>query len=243
MIRYERFTKFYGRVPAVEHLDLEVRAGETLALIGPNGSGKSTTLKAAVGLVRPTGGRVLVDGCDVAAGPEARVGLGYLPQRVSFPEGMSAREVMRFHARLRDASRDDVEILLERVGVARAADRATDGFSGGMRQRLGIAIALLGHPRILLLDEPTAALDPTGALLIRDLIADIATEGTTVILSSHDLTEVTALADRIAIFASGRVTGAGTLGELEGCVGGRGLEIVYRRLAEGLEPFPEVRVA
>ncbi len=243
MIRYEGFTKRYGRVPAVSNLDLEVRAGETLALIGPNGSGKSTTLKAAVGLVHPTAGRVLVNGRDVAAGPEARAGLGYLPQRVSFSEGTPAREVMRFHARLRDASRQDVERLLDRVGLSEAADRVTDGFSGGMRQRLGIGVALLGRPRILLLDEPTAALDPTGALLIRDLIVAIAAEGTTVLLSSHDLAEVAALADRIAIFTTGTVVAAGTLTELETSAGGRGLEAVYRRLAAGLVPLPEVRVA
>lgn len=243
MIRYEGFTKCYGRVPAVSRLELEVRSGETFALVGPNGSGKSTTIKAAVGLVRPTGGRVMVDGCDAAAGPEARAGLGYLPQRVSFTEGKPAREVMRFHARLRGVSPDYVECLLERVGLADAADRATEGFSGGMRQRLGLAVALLGSPRILLLDEPTAALDPTGALLIRDLIAGIAAEGTTVLLSSHDLAEVTALADRIAIFTAGRIAATGTLAELEVRAGGSGLETVYRCLADGLAPFPEVRVA
>ncbi|HWB41784.1 MAG TPA: ABC transporter ATP-binding protein [Gemmatimonadales bacterium] len=243
MIRYEGFAKSYGRVLAMDRLTLEVPAGETLALIGPNGSGKSTTLKAAVGLVRPTAGRVLVEGLDVASGPEARAGLGYLPQRISFPEGVPAREAMRFYARLRSASPDEVERLLDRVGLSDAADRATDGFSGGMRQRLGIAIALLGRPRILLLDEPTAALDPTGALQVRDLIAGIAAEGTTVLLSSHDLAEVDALADRIAILVAGRVIAAGTLAELEARAGARGLESVYRRLTDGVVPLPKVRAA
>ena len=103
MIRYEGFRKTYGRVLAVEGLDLEVRPGEMLALIGPNGSGKSTTLKSAVGLVRPSAGRVLVDGVDVALGPAARARLGYLPQRISFPEGVAARDAMRLYARLRGA--------------------------------------------------------------------------------------------------------------------------------------------
>jgi Cu-processing system ATP-binding protein len=243
VIRYEGFAKSYGRVLAVGGLDLEVRAGETLALIGPNGSGKSTTLKAAVGLVRPTLGRVLVGGVDAVQGPGARERLGYLPQRISFPEGVTAGEAMRFYARLRGTPAAEVERLLGRVGLADAAGRVTDGFSGGMRQRLGLAIAMLGRPNVVLLDEPSAALDPTGALLVRDLIAEIAAEGTTVLLSSHDLAEVDALADRVAIFVSGRVSASGTIAELEGRAGARGLETVYRRLAEGLEPVAGMRVA
>jgi Cu-processing system ATP-binding protein len=243
MIRYEGFAKSYGRVLAVAGVDLEVIAGETLALIGPNGSGKSTTLKAAIGLVRPSEGRVLVDGVDVAEGPAARACLAYLPQRISFPEGVSAGDALRFYARLRGVGPDQVGRLLERVGLADAAARATDGFSGGMRQRLGLAIALLGRPRVLLLDEPSAALDPSGALLVRDLIGEIAAEGTTVLLSSHDLAEVDALADRVGIFASGRVVALGTIAELEARAGARGLEAVYRRLADGLGPIAGVRAA
>jgi ABC-type multidrug transport system ATPase subunit len=243
MIRYEGFRKTYGRVLAVEGLDLEVRPGEMLALIGPNGSGKSTTLKSAVGLVRPSAGRVLVDGVDVALGPAARARLGYLPQRISFPEGVAARDAMRLYARLRGADLGDVDRLLERVGLADAAGRATDGFSGGMRQRLGIAVALLGRPEVLLLDEPSAALDPTGALLVRDLIRGIAAEGTTVLLSSHDLAEVFALADRVGIFVDGRMTALGTIPELEARAAASGLESVYRCFAEGLAPVRPARVA
>jgi Cu-processing system ATP-binding protein len=234
VICYDGFAKSYGRVRAVDGLTIEVQAGETLALIGPNGSGKSTTLKAAVGLLRPTTGCVLVEGLDVAHRPEARTTLGYLPQRISFPEGVTARDAMKFYGRLRGAPPGDVERLLGRVGLTEAANRPTDGFSGGMRQRLGIAIALLGDPRILLLDEPTAALDPTGALQMRDLIAGIAADGTTVLLSSHDLAEVSALADRIAILISGRTIAVGSLAELEACAGVQGLEAVYRRLTGGV---------
>jgi Cu-processing system ATP-binding protein len=243
VIRYEGFAKSYGRVVAVAGLDLELRAGETLGCIGPNGSGKSTTLKAAVGLVRPTRGRVLVDGLDATQGPAARARLGYLPQRLSFPDGVTAREAIRFYARLRGAAPGEADSLLERVGLADAAARMTDGFSGGMRQRLGLAIALLGRPRALVLDEPSAALDPTGALLVRDLIREIGAEGTTVLLSSHDLGEVQALADRVAIFTSGRVIAVGTPAELEARAGVRGLEAVYRRLADGLGPSAGIRAA
>lgn len=224
MIRYEQFTKRFGRVLAVDSLDLEVMAGETLALIGPNGSGKTTTLKAALGLVRATGGRVLVDGLDAdGQGREARRHVGYLPQRLTFPDGLTAREVLRLYARVRGA---EPELrLLDRVELLDAADRAVDGFSGGMRQRLGIAIALLGSPQVLVLDEPTASLDPSGALTVRDIVTRIANEGTTVLLSSHDLAEVAALADRVAVFVGGRLRALGTPADLARAVEPKDLRI------------------
>ena len=233
MIRYERFGKRFGKLVAVSGLELEVVPGETLALIGPNGSGKSTTLKAALGLVRPTEGRVVVGGMEVAsAGRAARTRLGYLPQRLSFPEGCTAREAMAFYARLRGAAPGEIGRLLERVGLADAAGRVADGFSGGMKQRLGIAVALLGGPDALVLDEPTAALDPTGSLTVRDLVAEIRAEGTTVLLSSHDLGEVAALADRVAVFVAGRLAALGTPAELARSVGTGArtpdLEDIYR---------------
>jgi len=215
MIVYDVFAKRYGRTVAVSGLSLEVREGETLALIGPNGSGKTTTLKAALGLVRPTAGSVRVAGEDVAThGRRARGRLGYLPQRLAFPEGCTGREVLAFYARLRGADGASVPALLERVGLLDAADREVDGFSGGMSQRLGLAVALLGSPRALVLDEPTAALDPTGSLAVRDLVRSIAREGTTVFLSSHDLAEVAALADRVGVFVAGELAALGTPSEL-----------------------------
>ena len=233
MIRYEHFGKRFGDVLAVDDVTLAVEPGETLALVGPNGSGKTTTLKALVGLVRPTTGTVRVAGLDAThGGPAARALVGYLPQRLSFPDGMSARQVLRFYARLRGAAPAAADALLVRVGLADAADRGPDGYSGGMRQRLGLAVALLGAPAVIVLDEPSAALDPTGALMVRDLIRDIRAEGTTVLLSSHDLAEVATLADRIAVFAGGRLRVAGTLPSLEWHAGGvSGIEAVYRRLA------------
>ena len=236
MIRYEGFGKRFGDVVAVRRLDLGIHPGETLALVGPNGSGKTTTLKALVGLVRPSTGSVLVDGHDVAtAGVNARRLLGYLPQRLSFPDGMTGRETMRLYATLREADPMTVDPLLARVGLIEVADRRAEEYSGGMRQRLGLAVALLGRPAALVLDEPSAALDPTGALLVRDLIREIAADGTTVLISSHDLTEVAALADRIGVFVGGELRALGTLRELsqqpDRC---DGLEDIYRRLTRGL---------
>ncbi|HEU4700453.1 MAG TPA: ABC transporter ATP-binding protein [Gemmatimonadales bacterium] len=236
MIRYESFGKRYGAVVAVEDVTLEVAAGETLAVVGPNGSGKTTTLKALLGLVRPSSGRVLLEGRDASAGDAAvRARLGYLPQRLTFPDRVTGREAMRLFARLRGAAAGEVDRLLQRVGLADAADRHTEGYSGGMRQRLGLAIALLARPAALVLDEPSAALDPTGALLVRDLIRGIRAEGTTVLVSSHDLAEVAALADRVAVFAGGRLRAVGTLTELEQRARVAGIEAVYRRYASQLE--------
>jgi ABC-type multidrug transport system ATPase subunit len=240
MIWYDGFGKRFGAVVAAEGIDLAVASGETLGLIGPNGSGKTTTLKALVGLVRPTTGRVTVDGLDAAtSGREVRRLVGYLPQRLALPDGVTARDALRLCARLRGADSAEIESLLARVDLASAADRVVDGFSGGMRQRLGLAAALLGRPPVLALDEPSAALDPTGALLVRDLVGETRECGTTIILSSHDLAEVAVLADRIAVFAGGRVRATGTLAELMAGAGARNLEDVYRRVT-GVSPIRRV---
>lgn len=246
MIRYQGVTKSYGALVALSGLDLVIQAGETLALIGPNGSGKSTTLKAALGLVRPTRGTVWVDGLEVARrGEQTRARLGYLPQGLSFPQGFTALEVMRYFARLRGESPSAVPALLERVDLLGAAGREASSFSGGMKQRLGLAIALLGAPRALVLDEPTAALDPTGSLNVRDLVREIRREGTTVLLSSHDLGEVATLADRVAVFVAGRMVALGTIEELareftpQRHPQARTLEEIYRAVASE----PTARVA
>ncbi|MEN8377125.1 MAG: ABC transporter ATP-binding protein, partial [Gemmatimonadota bacterium] len=146
MIRYTEFTKHYGQVEAVKDLTMEVRDGETLALIGPNGSGKTTCLKGALGLVRPTTGSVEVAGRDPFREPDARAAIGYLPQRLGFPEGATAEEILRFHAGLRGADAARVGDLLDRFGLADAGSRRADTFSGGMRQRLGLAVTLVGDP-------------------------------------------------------------------------------------------------
>ncbi len=212
MIRLEHLSKAYGSVKALDDLSLESRPGEVLALLGPNGAGKSTTIKSIVGLVRPTSGRVLIDGIDVAKEPRrARSLIGYLPQRVHFYDNLSPREVLAFYAQLRRAPTTQIDALIERVGLSAAADRRTAGFSGGMLQRLGLAVALLGEPRLMILDEPTAGLDPAGTMLFKDIIQERQQAGTTVLLSSHFLAEVESIADRMAICDRGRIVALDSL--------------------------------
>lgn len=212
MIRIEQLTKHYGSLQALRGLSLEAKAGEVLALLGPNGAGKSTTIKSIVGLVSPSGGRVLIDGIDVAREPRRARGLiGYLPQRVHFYDNLSPREVLAFFAQLRKAPTSQIGPLIERVGLSHAADRRTAGFSGGMLQRLGLAVALLGEPRLLVLDEPTAGLDPEGTILFKEIILERQRAGTTILLSSHFLAEVETIADRIAICNQGRIVALDSL--------------------------------
>lgn len=234
MIVFHGFSKRYSDVLAVEPLHLTVERGETLALVGPNGSGKTTLLKGVAGLVRPTAGAISVGGHDLAKhGREARRAVGYMPQRLGFPEGTTPREVLRLVARLRDTDLPRPAALLERVGLEDVLDRQIETLSGGMRQRLGLALALLGDPEVLLLDEPSAALDPTGALLMRDLLCALSREGKTILISSHDLTEVEAVADRLAVFVAGRLIAAGEPAALAASLDlkhGAGVEEIYRRL-------------
>ncbi len=212
MISLNQLTKQFGSVKALRELDLDTRAGEVLALLGPNGAGKSTTIKCIVGLVQPDAGTITIDGIDVAREPRrARALIGYLPQRVHFYENLSPREVLAFYAKLRKTTPGQIDPLLRKVGLADVAERRTAGFSGGMLQRLGLAVALLGDPRLLVLDEPTAGLDPEGSKLFKEIIRERQAAGSTILLSSHLLGEVESISDRIAVCHQGRIVALDTL--------------------------------
>lgn len=217
MIQIEDLVKEYGPVKALNGLNLRTQTGEVLALLGPNGAGKSTTIKSIIGLVHPDSGRILIDHVDVTREPRrARALIGYLPQRIAFYDHLSAREVLAFFAQLRKAPLHQINPLLERVGLMSVADRKTAGFSGGMLQRLGLAVALLGHPRLLVLDEPTAGLDPEGSILFKEIIREQHAAGVTILLSSHLLAEVQSLSSRIAICSQGKIVALDTLDHLRG---------------------------
>jgi Cu-processing system ATP-binding protein len=190
-------------------------AGETVALVGHNGAGKTTLMKLMLGLIRPTSGRIEVLGDDPTAGEfSAREKLGYLPENVSFNPSLTGRETLAFYARLKRQPDNAVGTLLERVGLADAADRRIGGYSKGMRQRLGLAQALLGEPLVLLLDEPTTGLDPALRLSFYDMVEEMRARGATVLISSHSLTELEGRAGRVIIMNRGIKVADGSLDEL-----------------------------
>lgn len=204
MIRFDGFGKRYGKQVAVHDVSLEVGAGEVVALLGPNGSGKTTCLKAVAGLIHATSGRVLVDGRP-ASEPPARRSLSFLPQKVAFPDALTGREVVEFYRRLRSVPAARTAEVLRVASLNGAASRAVSTYSGGMVQRLGLAVAALPDTPLLLLDEPTAALDPEGLSAFYALAETRRREGKTILFTSHHLGDVERLADRFAVLVEGRL--------------------------------------
>lgn len=216
-VRVRGLHKRYGRQVAVADLDLEVGPGQVVGLLGPNGAGKTTTVKVLAGLVRPSGGTAELFGRPVGA-PGARSRLGYLPEHFRFPEWMTGHELLAYHARLagRDprGERGRLDGLLELVGLQGRGDERIRGYSKGMQQRIGLAQALVGEPDLVLLDEPTSAMDPLGRREMRDLIRRLAADGIAVLLNSHLLSEVELVCDHVVVIDKGRVLRSGTLDEV-----------------------------
>jgi ABC-2 type transport system ATP-binding protein len=238
LLRTHELTKRYGTLLAVDRLNLELRRGEIYGLLGPNGAGKTTTILMLLGLSEPTSGEARVLGLDpTRQALEVKRRVGYLPDSVGFYGTLTGRENLRYTARLNgipatDAD-DRISTLLEEVGLVEAADRATETYSRGMLQRLGIADALMKDPDILILDEPTTAIDPTGVSQLLALIRGfVAQRGLSVLLSSHLLEQVERLCDRIGIFSRGRLIAEGTMADLARLAGEDGLHLdeIYRRL-------------
>jgi len=204
-------------IVAVRDLSLRVEPGEVYGLLGPNGSGKSTTLKIILGLVSPSRGRTEIFGRDSRL-VESREAVGFLPENPYFYKYLSGEETLRFFGRLcrlggaRLKNRTDE--LLELVGLTKARKRRLGTYSKGMLQRIGLAQALIHEPKLLVLDEPTAGVDPAGSRQIRDLIVDLKRRGITVLLSSHLLAQAQEICDRVAILADGALVREGRLEEL-----------------------------
>ncbi|MBA2380887.1 MAG: ABC transporter ATP-binding protein [Chloroflexi bacterium] len=219
-IRTRGLTKAYGDLIAVDHLDLEVQAGEIFGLLGQNGAGKTTTILMLLGLTEPTEGQARVVGLDPARRPlEVKRRVGYLPDAVGFYADMTGRQNLRYTAALNRIDRDEAEatidVVLEQVGLSARADDQTEQYSRGMLQRLGIADALVKDPDVLILDEPTTAIDPLGVSEILELLRQLVNERQmAILLSSHLLNQVQSVCDRIGIFAAGRMIGQGTMDEL-----------------------------
>ncbi len=224
MIHFENFTKRYDGVAAVEELTVRVEPGEAVALLGPNGSGKTTTLKAAAGLVRPTAGRVWIgEPEEPASTPAARRAISYLPQRVTFPEALTGFEAVEFYRRLRGVPPERTLEVLRLASLNGASSRPIATYSGGMVQRLGLAVAALADAPVMLLDEPTAALDPDGLCAYYGLIERRRTEGRTLLFSSHQLGDVERLADRFLLLVGGRLAASLSRGELSERLSARGV--------------------
>ena len=219
LAKHYRPSLFGAKVTALHGISFEVREGECLGVLGPNGAGKSTTLKILTGLLRPDGGSAELLGRPCGE-PRARRELGYLPENPWYHEHLNPVEGLMLHGRLAGLSRREIRErtpdLLDRVGLTDARGRRLRTFSKGMRQRFGLAAALLHRPRLLLLDEPLSGLDPAGRRLFKDLIQEERDAGRTVLLSSHVLGDVQELCERVLVMKSGRVAAEGSIAELMG---------------------------
>ena len=214
--------KRYGELTAVDHVDLTVEAGDVFGYLGPNGAGKTTSLRMLLGLIRPTEGSARLFGRDPNLdGARALDGVAGFVEGPKFYPYLAARKNLRLLADLDGgASRSRVEEVLELVELSDRAKDRVGGYSHGMRQRLGIAASLLREPRLLLLDEPTTGLDPAGMRDMRELVKRLASQGITILLSSHILAEVEELCNRVAIIRKGRIIYEGRLDELLQSAGG-----------------------
>lgn len=225
MIRLEHLSKRFGTVQALEDLSLEVPRGTLYGLLGPNGAGKTTALRILCTLLAPDAGSVTIAGVDALAQPrEARQLLGYVAQEVAIDKILTGRELLQLHAALyhltRERAQRRITELSALLGMNDWLDRRCGGYSGGMRRRLDLACGLLHEPSVLVLDEPTVGLDIESRSLLWEVLRQLRDGGTTVLLSSHYLEEVDALADRLAIIDGGRVIAEGTPDSLKGALGG-----------------------
>jgi ABC-2 type transport system ATP-binding protein len=214
VIEVERLTKRYGKLTAVDDLSFSVSRGSVTGFLGPNGAGKSTTLRAILGLANPTSGRTLVFGTDYRRLPDASLRVGAVLEASDFHPGRSGRDHLRSLALAAGIPFSRVEDVLLLVELEAAAGRRVKGYSLGMRQRLGLASALLGEPELLVLDEPANGLDPEGMRWLRDFLRAFAANGGSVLVSSHVLAEVEQTVDRVVIINHGRFVAEAALAEL-----------------------------
>ena len=212
-------SSFRGQdVHALKELDLSVRAGEIFAYLGPNGSGKTTTIKMLLGLIFPTGGTIEILGQTDITSAKVRRNIGYLPEGAYYPDFLRGEEILRYYGQLYGLRGAEltrrINEVLEEVGMAHARKRLLRGYSKGMRQRIGLAQALISDPQILILDEPTTGLDPIARKEMRDILARLRDRGKTLMISSHELLEVELISDRAGILYQGELQKLGAIDEL-----------------------------
>jgi ABC-2 type transport system ATP-binding protein len=233
MIEVQNLTKRFGDVTAVDDLTFTVRPGRVTGFLGPNGSGKSTTLRAIAGLAVPNAGLALVDGRPIVEHPSAMRSLGVLLDAGRIHPGRSALQHLRALAASNGIPDRRVREVIDLAGIGSVAAKRAGTFSLGMTQRLGIAAALLGDPRVLILDEPINGLDPDGVIWVRSLLKRLAAEGRTVFLSSHLMSEMAVTADQLVVVGQGRLLAEGSLDEILARTGADTLEDAYLALTHG----------
>jgi ABC-2 type transport system ATP-binding protein len=212
VIETRDLTKRFKDVVAVDSLSMEVRKGEIYGFLGPNGAGKSTTIKMIMGLFRPTSGEAFINGRPVNdIGTVLRRSIGFLPEKISFYDNLTPIQTLNFFCELRRVDRSIVPSLIKEVGLADAANRKVGTFSKGMTQLLGIAQAMIGNPSIYIMDEPTEGLDARWVRMVREKLRELNDGGATIVFSSHILSEVQALCDRVAIINKGHLVAEDTI--------------------------------
>jgi ABC-2 type transport system ATP-binding protein len=228
-------------VDAVKNLNLEVYRGEIFGFLGPNGAGKTTTIKVLLGIIYPTEGEAYVLG-QPAGDPKNHYRISYLPETPYFYDYMTGREILTFYAKLFGIAEPErskrVNELLDRVGLSRAADQTLRTYSKGMLQRIGLAQCLINDPELLILDEPTAGLDPIAHIDIRDMILELRNQGKTLFISSHQLSDVERVCDRVAILKKGVMV---QLGRIEELLAGGHVEVIADKVPENaVEPIRQL---
>jgi ABC-2 type transport system ATP-binding protein len=249
MIAINDVVKTYGRFTAVDCVNLEVQPGEIHGFLGPNGAGKTTTLRMIAGLLKPTSGRIVVNGHDVVSDSEAaKASLGFIPDRPFIYEKLTAGEFLRFHGGLYGLNGNGIGArlreMLELFELGRWENELVESFSHGMKQRLVMCSAFLHRPRAVVVDEPMVGLDPRGARLIKDVFRRMSEHGVAVLMSTHTLEVAQEMCDRISIILKGRIIARGTVAELRALSGGPDdqLTSVFLKLTGGsaLQEIDEV---
>ena len=240
MIAVETLVKKYGSFTAVDGVSLAVAPGEIHGFLGPNGAGKTTTIRIIAGLLKPTSGRITINGHDLAQAPEAaKASLGFIPDRPFIYEKLTAREFLRFHGGLYGMDVAEVEArateMLDLFELGRWQGELVESFSHGMKQRLVMCAAFLHRPRAVLVDEPMVGLDPRGARLIKDIFRHMSQKGVAILMSTHTLEVAQEMCDNISIILRGQIIARGTVDELLSLAGGEDEQLtpVFLKLTGG----------